>query len=355
MERAEITALAQKARSGDKVSLERLYSEFHEKIYFFIYRIITSEDTAEDLTSETFMTAIEHISELRSGESFVGWLYSIAYSKCTRYLKERSRSLPTQSDQELDSLLEASRLNEPIMLPDDYAVNEETKAQLGEIINSLSSDMRAAVIMYYYDDMSLEEIAEVTGDKVKTISARLCSAREKIKEAVLIYEKQHDDRLHALVPVPILTRILLKEAASIGVPDILPALLGANLFSASVSASANTLTNGVIAGGSKMTNFITAKVIAVIAAGVIAAGGITAAVLSKSSDSGKDTSSVSSSSGSSDKDSRSGGESKAESGGSDSTDNSDTDNGGETPAEQQPSNGSVYTYKDVIFRWLTLR
>ena len=51
MERVEITELAKKAQSGDKAALERLYSEFHEKIYFFIYRIITDEDTAEDLTS----------------------------------------------------------------------------------------------------------------------------------------------------------------------------------------------------------------------------------------------------------------------------------------------------------------
>lgn len=46
MERAEITELAKKAQSGDKAALERLYNKFHEKIYFFIYRIITDEELA---------------------------------------------------------------------------------------------------------------------------------------------------------------------------------------------------------------------------------------------------------------------------------------------------------------------
>ena len=332
-------------RKGDKKAFEQLYRETERAVYFTCLKIVANEDTARDMMQETFMTALERLETLDDGAKFPMWVNRIAVNKCMHSFRQKPvDSLDEQTEQGFDPKDDES------FIPEEYVTDEAKRRIIMDIIDRVLSDVqRQAVIMYYYDDMSLEEIAEVTGDKVKTISARLCSAREKIKEAVLIYEKQHDDRLHALVPVPILTRILLKEAASIGVPDILPTLLGANIFSASVSASANTLTNGVIAGGSKMTNFITAKVIAVIAAGVIAAGGITAAVLSKSSDSGKDTSSVSSSSGSSDKDSKSGEESNAESGGSDSTDNSDTDNGGETPAEQQPSNGSVYTYKDVNF------
>lgn len=73
--------------------------------------------------------------------------------------------------------------------------------------------------MYYYDEMSVDEIAQAMGCPSKTVSSRLHSSREKIKEAVLIYEKKSGDRLHMLMPVPILTEILRKEAASISVPD----------------------------------------------------------------------------------------------------------------------------------------
>ena len=196
MERADIKALAESFGKGDKAAFEKLYQEFHEKVYFFIIRIVDSPDTAEDLTSETFTTAFEHISQLKSGESFVGWLYSIAYSKCAKHLKELSRNI---SNDDLEYLLEAGRLNEPILLPDDYAENEETKEQLKSIIDSLSPDMRAAVIMYYYDEMTIPEVAEALETNENNVSQKLYKARKRIKEKV---EKLiGKDGLFAAVPM----------------------------------------------------------------------------------------------------------------------------------------------------------
>ena len=196
MERADIKALAESFGKGDKAAFEKLYQEFHEKVFFFIIRIVDSPDTAEDLTSETFTTAFEHISQLKSGESFVGWLYSIAYSKCAKHLKELSRNI---SNDELEYLLEAGRLNEPILLPDDYAENEETKEQLKSIIDSLSPDMRAAVIMYYYDEMTITEVAEALETNENNVSQKLYKARKRIKEKV---EKLiGKDGLFAAVPM----------------------------------------------------------------------------------------------------------------------------------------------------------
>ena len=199
MNRAEITALAAKAQQGDKAAIEAIYKEFREKVYFFILRIVAITDTAEDLTSDTFTTAIENISQLRSGESFVGWLYSIAYSKCVGYIKESSRTLATSSSEELEMLIEGSKLNEPILLPDDYAVNRETKAQLKEIIDSLPADMRAAVIMYYYDEMTIPEVSAALETNDNNTRQKLFQARKKIKAKV---EKLiGKDGLFAAVPM----------------------------------------------------------------------------------------------------------------------------------------------------------
>ena len=199
MNRAEITSLAIKAQQGDKAAIEAIYKEFREKVYFFILRIVAIPDTAEDLTSDTFSTAIENIKKLRSGESFIGWLYSIAYSKCVGYIKESSRSLAASSSEELDMLIEGSKLNEPILLPDDYAVNQETKAQLKEIIDSLPADMRAAVIMYYYDEMTIPEVSAALETNDNNTRQKLFQARKKIKAKV---EKLiGKDGLFAAVPM----------------------------------------------------------------------------------------------------------------------------------------------------------
>ncbi|MBR1752516.1 MAG: hypothetical protein IJ740_16885, partial [Ruminococcus sp.] len=103
-----------------------------------------------------------------------------------------------------------------------------------------------------------------------TVKYRLCAAREKIREAVLIYEKEHDDRLHAFMPIPVLTRIFRTEAEQISVPDIPLHLPKA------ASAPANTILKK--AGESKMKNAIAGKIITgVLALGVIG-GGIAIAV-----------------------------------------------------------------------------
>ena len=194
MDRNEVTMLADKARAGDRSAFEKLYDEFSMKVFYFIRQNVGADDAAEDITSETFTAAIENIHTLRKGESFVGWLYSIAYKKCADHIKNISRRESLDEEQ-----LEGSKLNEPILLPDDYAVNRETKAQLKEIIDSLPADMRAAVIMYYYDEMTIPEVSAALETNDNNTRQKLFQARKKIKAKV---EKLiGKDGLFAAVPM----------------------------------------------------------------------------------------------------------------------------------------------------------
>lgn len=88
MNKNEITELAEKARQGNKTAFEKLYKEFYPKLYYFVKQNVSAPDAAEDITAETFCSAMEHINELHSSESFVGWLYCIAYHKCMDYNKK---------------------------------------------------------------------------------------------------------------------------------------------------------------------------------------------------------------------------------------------------------------------------
>ncbi|MBR6046399.1 MAG: sigma-70 family RNA polymerase sigma factor [Ruminococcus sp.] len=184
MEKTEITALAERAKSGDKDAFLQLYKEFHGRVSFFIRRLTNYPQAAADLTSDTFAAAMERISELRSGESFSGWLYSIAYNKCMQYINEKKRNVTLGSEAELEELLESAALNEPLLLPDDYAINAETRSQLQSIIDGLSPDQRSAVIMYYYDEMSVSEVAEAMGTNENNVSQKLHRARKKIRAQI---------------------------------------------------------------------------------------------------------------------------------------------------------------------------
>ena len=277
-------------KKGDKKAFENLYRETERAVYFTCLKLLANEDSAKDMMQDTYMTALDKLDTLDDGAKFPMWINRIAVNKCkNRLVKVKDDSLDEKIEQGSEFKDDDS------FIPEEYVTDEAKRKIIMNIIDTVLSDVqRQTIILYYYDEMSLEEIAEVMDCPVKTVSSRLVSAREKIKEAVLIYEKANDDRLHMLVPVPILTRILLKEAQSVSVPDISPILMGSQFFNAAANAYASTTT--VVAGGSKMVGgIITGKIVAAIAAGAIAVGGITAAVVLSnkgSDDSSKSYSSV---------------------------------------------------------------
>lgn len=272
--------LVEQTQKGDMDAFEKLYTQTNRSVYFTALKLLANEDNAKDVMQDTYITAIEKLGELHDGAKFPQWVNAIAVNKCRRYFRKPAEdSLDEQTEQDFDLSDDAS------FIPEEYVTNEVKRKVVMDIITRVLSDVqRQTVIMYYYNEMSLEQIAQVMDCPVKTVSSRLVSSREKIKEAVLIYEKKQGDRLHCVAVVPILTLILKAEAQSTSVPDIALGVFAKALMDAASSASASTVSTTAVAGGSVKMGFFTGKVIAAVAAGVVAVGGVTAAViLSKNS------------------------------------------------------------------------
>ena len=266
--------LVDKTKHGDKKAFEQLYNETKRSVYFTALKLLANEDNAKDVMQDTFMTAIEKLNDLDDAAKFPKWVNSIAVNKCRRYFRKTPEdSLDEQTEQGLDLKDDDS------FIPEEYVSDSVKRKVIMDIITKeLSEVQRQTIIMYYYDDMSPEEITKVMDCPVKTVSSRLCSARKKIKEAVLIYEKKHGDRLHSAVPVPILTKILRMEAEKLSVPDIPLDIFAKILSDAAAKASASTIVTGTKAGGSIMTKLFSVKVIAGVLAATVVGGGVTAAV-----------------------------------------------------------------------------
>ena len=184
MNKAEINKLVVRAQNGDRSAFEELYNEFRDRVFFFAKRTTGNADAAEDITSETFVKALESIGTLRVGESFVGWLYTIAYNLCMAQLRDNSHIERFGSDEAQTDAVESAALREPVMLPEDYAVSAETKRKLGEIIDSLSPDMRSAVILYYYEEQTIPEVAKALGTNEHNASQKLYKAKKRIRKGL---------------------------------------------------------------------------------------------------------------------------------------------------------------------------
>ena len=143
------------------------------------------------------------------------------------------------------------------------------------IDTALSDEQRQTIVLYYFDMMSVAEIAEIMDCSVGTVTSRLSAARKKIREAVLIYEKKNNDRLHAVMPIPVLSKIFMQECQHLKLPEL-------SVFSNTAAAEDIVPEKNPTmrrSGGKGMFSTVKVKVIAGVVVLAVVGGGITAAVL----------------------------------------------------------------------------
>lgn len=262
--------LVQRAVSGDMTAFELLYRLTERSVYFTCLKLLANEHNAKDVTQDSFMTALEKLGTLEDGAKFPKWINVVAVNKCRAFfVKPPEESLDEHIEQ-------GGELTDDSFIPEDYVTDTEKRRVIMDIIDTELSDVqRQTVLLYYYNGMTAAEIAGVMDCPEGTVMYRLHAARKKLREAVLIYEKEHDDRLHAIVPVPALTRIFRAEAEQLSLPDIPLQLPKAG------SVPENTILKK--AGGSTVKKALALKIAAGAVAAAVVIGGIAVAV-SKSSD-----------------------------------------------------------------------
>lgn len=270
MEKDDIKKLVLQAAQGNKAAFGALYEETGRTVYFSCLKLLGDPQLAEDITQETYLTALQKLGTLAQPENFPAWVNRIGINLCKMHF--RNNSAPEDNSEEI-----IEEIPDEGFIPEEYVSNDAKRKIIMDIIDTvLTEEQRQSVILYYFDMLTVPEIAEVMNCTTGTVTSRLSAARKKIKEAVLIYEENNNDRLHAAVPVFILSKLLNKEASN----TVLPKL---TVFTGSASA-ANAVPDSVtstktISGGKVMFSTVKAKVIAGVCAAAVVGGGITAAVV----------------------------------------------------------------------------
>lgn len=270
MEKDDIKKLVLQVAQGNKAAFGALYEETGRTVYFSCLKLLGDPQLAEDITQETYLTALQKLGTLAQPENFPAWVNRIGINLCKMHF--RNNSAPEDNSEEI-----IEEIPDEGLIPEEYVSNDAKRKIIMDIIDTvLTEEQRRSVILYYFDMLTVPEIAEVMNCTTGTVTSRLSAARKKIKEAVLIYEENNNDRLHAVVPVFILSKLLNKEASN----TVLPKL---TVFTGSASA-ANAVPDSVtstktISGGKGMFSTVKAKVIAGVCAAAVVGGGITAAVV----------------------------------------------------------------------------
>lgn len=157
-------------------NIEQLIDQYAEELKRFVYTYVKNWATAEDVTQEVFLKAYEKLHTFKGESSIRTWLFSIAANRSKDYLRTWHYK----------NLLFKTRPDEPVDLayPEQEAILSSEASELVEKVMQLPVKYREVILLYYYKDMSVEEIHDILDIPLSTVKTRLKRAREKLKPII---------------------------------------------------------------------------------------------------------------------------------------------------------------------------
>lgn len=184
-----IAKLVRKTQEGDSDAFAELYTATYQSQYRFAYQYVKDPYLAQDILQEVYILVLKNLDTLKNPRLFVSWLHQITFRICFDTYQKRKRQ-----EQELDYISsgQASDFSESfsdvMTNPEKHILNKDAKARLMQAIQSLPPQYSQAIIMRYYNNMSIEDIA-VAMDYCRSTAKRRLRKGRKLLENMLHEEK----------------------------------------------------------------------------------------------------------------------------------------------------------------------
>ncbi len=151
----------------DYTELTRYIVSNKDKFYRLAYSYLRNEQDAMDAVSESIVKAYESYDRLRNKEAVKTWFYRIIVNKCLDELRHRKKVIPLEGD-----------------APDEE-YQEDRYESIGDIlyqaVNMLPEKYKTVILLKYYEEMTFEQIVEITGDNINTVKSRLYAGVERLR------------------------------------------------------------------------------------------------------------------------------------------------------------------------------
>jgi RNA polymerase sigma factor (sigma-70 family) len=203
---AELVTLA---RSGDRQAFDRLVCRYEAMAHRLVRRMVADREIARELAQEGLLQAYISLPHLQEAAQFGSWLYGIVLNVCRNYLRERKRDCYS-----LEGFVGGLRCDAPwlaLATPDPQVLAEERELhrRVLQAVSALSPSDRAAALLFYYEGLSLREIAAILEVSVVAVKSRLHNARKRLREQLLPVYPEMDRRIRSagrrrkMVPVTV--------------------------------------------------------------------------------------------------------------------------------------------------------
>jgi len=177
--------LVASAAQGLEGGFEELVRRYQRPISAYVYRMVGDYDCALDLTQEIFIKIYASLSRYRPEFKFSTWIYKIAHNAAIDHLRRnagRERSINTGTESEPQQLaIESKGLS-----PEQQSEREERRLEIESVVRLLPTAYRELIVLRHSQDLTYEEIVEVTGLPLGTVKNRLFRAREMMRQQFLL-------------------------------------------------------------------------------------------------------------------------------------------------------------------------
>lgn len=172
---------------------DALVEKNEKRLFNAVYRMINDYEEAADITQETFVNAFRHFDHFRGDSQVFTWLYQIARNLCINRIRqqERHRSIRTESLHQIagnqDSLNVTRDIPDSSSAPHQLLEDQELQQRILAAVNALPTDYREIVLLREYQQLSYNEIVDVTGLSLENVKTRLSRARGMLRKKLEPY------------------------------------------------------------------------------------------------------------------------------------------------------------------------
>lgn len=171
--------LVQQLKKGNRQAFDLLYEKYKNLVIRTAYLITGNKPDSEDAAQETFVKVYLHISELKNDAGLKPWMMQILVRTAYRMCKKRGREMP---DDEAERLSENQAMfSQSILSPLGQMIKREEAEMIFRAVQTLPMKQKTVVILYYYNELSVGEIAKMLGCREGTVKSRLHTARRFLR------------------------------------------------------------------------------------------------------------------------------------------------------------------------------
>ncbi len=177
--------LIRKWKEGDEDAFSAMYERYRQTAMRTAWLLCHNPADSEDIVQETFVQCYFHIQELKDESRFRPWMLKCLVRTGWKLMKKQKKEMPEEQmelhlerERYLESTFSGKTSGEPL----EEAIAREFSGELTKAVRRLSEKHRLVIVLYYYDELSVHEIAKITGCLEGTVKSRLHFARRQLKK-----------------------------------------------------------------------------------------------------------------------------------------------------------------------------